>query len=656
MHRKNLTNIVRLNAAVLALGCVSGSALAEDGAVPIPVPKPKIEQPVAAPEAPVPPAAKPEAPAADQAQTVQDFARNLLGLGTEEPAPAAPPKKPEAPIVLKPVEYPDEPLADADAKIYKAIFDYQEEGKLEAADRQIAKLHDKRLMGHVLYQRYMHPDYKTGFQELHDWLTLYSDHPGADKIYRLANGRAPAGFDGDMERPVSAEIIGPHREPTMIVGKTYTSPRKRSGEQLKIVEKTRAEILSLAGDLRPTAALGKLQSNIKLFDSVEYDQIQSKIASSYLHAGNSKRASELATASLKRSGDYVPMAGWIAGLAAWENGNYRKAGAAFEVPARSAYSSGWTAAAASYWAARSHMRSGNVRVVSKWLEAGMKHPRTFYGLISTRSLGRDFDFNWKVPTFTKTYYDLMMENNAGNRAIALVAAGQPLLAENELLRIKPETDDMRDALLAYAGYADLPSLGMRLASQVSDEAGAYYDAALYPTGPWKPEAGYKIDPALIYAITRQESKFNPMAKSSAGAVGLMQVLPSTASAIVEDPALTNPQENLEVAQRYLENLLKDKSVQGDMVMLLIAYNAGPGNLAKWKKQWPEVKDPLLFIELIPSSETRAYVERVLANFWIYRLRDGQPTPTLDALATGKNAKYTSIVPQGKQPFETASAQ
>jgi soluble lytic murein transglycosylase-like protein len=458
----------------------------------------------------------------------------------------------------------------------------------------------------------------------------------------MANGRVPAGYKGHLEEPVSAEIIGPHQEPTMVVGKTYVSSRKRSGEESKTVEKTRNEIMTLANDYKPTSALGKLQANAKLFDSVEYDQVQSKIAASYLYSGNSKRASELAFSSLKRSGAKVPTAGWIAGLAAWENGDYKRSAAAFEVPARSDYSSSWTAAASSYWAARAHMRAGNVRVVSQWLQAAMNHPRTFYGLIATRSLGRDFDFNWKVPTFTKDYYDILMDTHSGNRAMALVAAGQPHLAEAELIRMKPEDDDMRDALLAYASYANLPSLGMRLASMVSDDAGAYYDAALYPTGPYKPEAGYKIDPALIYAITRQESRFDPNAKSGSGAVGLMQVLPSTADSIAEDTTLTNPEDNIGIAQQYLENLLKDKSVKGDMIMLLVAYNAGPGNLAKWKKQWPAVHDPLLFMELMPSMETRTYVERVLANFWIYCLRDGHPTPTLDDLATGKNPKYTMV--------------
>ncbi len=546
---------------------------------------------------------------------------------------------------LHTVEYPEKALSAADAKIYKAVFAYQEQGKFTAADRQLSRLHDHRLMGHILYQRYMHPDYKADFAELRDWMTLYKDHPGGDKIHRMANGRMPEGHKGRIEQPVSAEIIGPHREPTMIIGKTYVSPRKRTGEESKTVEKARNDILSLSNDYEATAALDKLHQKAKLFDTVEYDHIQAKIAASYLYSGNSKRAGELAAASLKRSGAKVPLAGWIAGLSAWEAGNYKRAAKAFEIPARSEYASGWTAAASSYWAARAHMRAGNVRAVSPWLQAAMQHPRTFYGLIATRSLGRDFDFNWKVPTFTRGYYEILMNTNSGNRAIALVAAGQPQLAEAELIRMKPESDEMRDALLAYSGYANLPSLGMRLASLVSDEAGAYYDAALYPTGPYKPQDGYKIDPALIYAITRQESRFDPNAKSGSGAVGLMQILPSTAESIVEDTTLTNPEQNIEVAQQYLENLLKDRSVKGDMVMLLVAYNAGPGNLAKWRKQWPEVNDPLLFIELMPSSETRTYVERVLANFWIYCLRDGQPTPTLDALATGKAAKYARVTPE-----------
>ncbi len=234
--------------------------------------------------------------------------------------------------------------------------------------------------------------------------------------------------------------------------------------------------------------------------------------------------------------------------------------------------------------------------------------------------------------------------------MALVAAGQPHLAENELQRINATDDDLRDAILAYANYANLPALAMRLGNVVSSSEGKFYDAALYPKAPWEPDNGYKVDPALINAIARQESRFDPGAESPSGALGLMQLMPGTASAISHDLRvsdsekeyrLKDPQLNLEIGQRYIQDLLKDRSVQGDILKLLVAYNAGPGNLSRWKRQWSDVDDPLLFIELIPSAQTRSYVERVLSNYWIYRLRENQRTPTLDALAEGRPALYAS---------------
>jgi soluble lytic murein transglycosylase-like protein len=273
----------------------------------------------------------------------------------------------------------------------------------------------------------------------------------------------------------------------------------------------------------------------------------------------------------------------------------------------------------------------------------MSQPRTFYGLLSTRALGRDFDFNWKTPAFTKDYLDELSRIPAANRAMALVAAERLDLAEAELIRIRPENDRQRKALLSYAGYANLPGLALRVASSASSmRRDGFYDAALYPMGPWQPKEGYKIDPALVHAIMRQESRFDITAESPSGARGLMQLMPATARSVAgkKDAPLDHPETNLELGQRYLENLLESTVVNDDLLLLLIAYNAGPGNLAKWKKRWADVKDPLLFIELIPSSETRAYVERVLSNYWIYRLREGQNTPTLNALAEGRPALYT----------------
>jgi soluble lytic murein transglycosylase-like protein len=92
--------------------------------------------------------------------------------------------------------------------------------------------------------------------------------------------------------------------------------------------------------------------------------------------------------------------------------------------------------------------------------------------------------------------------------------------------------------------------------------------------------------------------------------------------------------NLTLAQRYVSNLLKDPNVKGDLMLLAIAYNAGPGNLAKYRASMNYEADPLLFMETIPLLETRQFIERVLTNYWLYEDCLGQKMPTLDALASG----------------------
>ncbi|MBL4805358.1 MAG: lytic transglycosylase domain-containing protein, partial [Alphaproteobacteria bacterium] len=458
--------------------------------------------------------------------------------------------------------------------------------------------------------------------------------------YRLAEARKPAGLAATIRQPVVSEGIVRTYEPASRARKRYVSAKKRTNDEISTLNSFNRQIYAEIRKDRLKSAKSLLDKHVNLLDDVEYDLLRAEIASAYLHHGNADTAYQLARASVKRSGLHVPKAGWVAGLVAWRNGKYMDAARYFEVTARSPYASGWTLTAGAYWAARSHMRTGNVKMVSSWLKRGIKQPRTFYGLVSTRALGRDFDFNWKIPAFTKKYLNILSEIPEGQRAIALVMAGQVDLAEAELIRVKPENEEQRTALLAYANYANLPGLALRLATDASGASGDVYDAALYPMGNWRLTDG-KVDPALVHAIMRQESRFDPNAESPSGAKGLMQLMPATAKsvAVTGEERLDHAETNLELGRRYIENLLDTDVVGGNLVYLLIAYNAGPGNLAKWKRRWPDVKDPLLFIELIPASETRAYVERVLSNYWIYRLREGADTPTLDAITSGKAPLY-----------------
>jgi soluble lytic murein transglycosylase-like protein len=77
----------------------------------------------------------------------------------------------------------------------------------------------------------------------------------------------------------------------------------------------------------------------------------------------------------------------------------------------------------------------------------------------------------------------------------------------------------------------------------------------------------------------------------------------------------------------------------NLIFLAIAYNGGPGNMAKWERKSDHRDDPLLLIESLPSRETRSFVKRVLTNFWMYRDRLGQSSPSLDALAAGEWPLY-----------------
>jgi soluble lytic murein transglycosylase-like protein len=126
-------------------------------------------------------------------------------------------------------------------------------------------------------------------------------------------------------------------------------------------------------------------------------------------------------------------------------------------------------------------------------------------------------------------------------------------------------------------------------------------------------------------------------------------MPATAAALGGDPRsqrqaktdkLLDPEHNLTLGQRYVQQLLEQDSIHGNLLIALAAYNAGPSMALRWQRASPRHDDPLLFLESIPLAETRVYVERVLANYWIYQLRLSQPTPTLDAIAAGDWPVYS----------------
>ena len=129
----------------------------------------------------------------------------------------------------------------------------------------------------------------------------------------------------------------------------------------------------------------------------------------------------------------------------------------------------------------------------------------------------------------------------------------------------------------------------------------------------------------------------------------MQVMPATAGFVAgqsfsgnQRDALLDPGLNLKIGQKYIRMLMEDPKAGENLFYTVAAYNGGPGNLQKWRSKVDYADDPLLFIESLPSRETRNYVENVLADMWVYRHRFGQATPTLDSLLAGYWPVYTAL--------------
>jgi soluble lytic murein transglycosylase-like protein len=544
-------------------------------------------------------------------------------------------------------------LEAADARLYREIFALQVEGAWRDADARIGRLSDRILMGHVLAQRYLHPTaYRSKYPELKAWLDLYADHPQADRVHRLAKARRTQGAPAPRKPERINLRVGAPPD-----GQPYRSTKQLSQAEKRQAEELKRKVRSDVRDTRLTATETLLQGPEarRLLDPVEIDQCLARVAVGWLYHGDPGKAYDLASRAADRSGLDVPLANWIAGLSAWRLGRLDSAARYFEQLAQSHRASVWSASAGAYWAARSHLRLRNPAEMSDWLARAAAHPRTFYGLLARRALGMSIGFPARAEGLSPAETKILKADAAGRRALALLQVGDRARAEGELERLDGDGDPaLARALLALDEAAGFPDLALRLAGGLTEEAGRWtsgeVESGLYPIPPWQPEKGFRIDRALVYALIRQESRFDPRAENPSGASGLMQIMPRTANYVLREGRfrgdgrrqLFDPALNLDVGQRYIAHLLNHDGVDGDLLRLTVAYNGGPGNLLKWLDRMEGQDDPLLFIESIPSFETRRFIEHVLANFWIYRARLGQPLPSLDAMAAGDSPAYVSL--------------
>jgi soluble lytic murein transglycosylase len=169
-----------------------------------------------------------------------------------------------------------------------------------------------------------------------------------------------------------------------------------------------------------------------------------------------------------------------------------------------------------------------------------------------------------------------------------------------------------------------------LAGKLAAQRGFAFDLEAWPVDGFPLSSAPAVEPALAFAIARQESSFDPYALSPAGARGLMQLMVPTAQETAKKQRLdfaaerliSDPAYNVVLGTAHLGELVD--YWRGSYVLAIASYNAGAGNVKKWvaANGDPRVAgtDPVRWIERIPVSETRFYVQRVMENLQIYRAR------------------------------------
>ena len=541
-------------------------------------------------------------------------------------------------------------LSRSDIVNYQKIFESQEECNWKKANKHIFLLSDRILMGHVLSQRYLHPRcYRSEFIELTNWLKKYNDHPQARQIYILAIKRMPKGYKSP-NKPIKPKGIVREDLQTFDQTNIYKSEKKLSKNQRIEKQKLINSIKSRVNRGWPTGAVKLLNQRdvSKLLDQVEIDQQKELIAKGYFLANKNKLSIKYSLEALENSALYVPYAGWTGGLAAWRLKEYQLAAELFSNFSISLKNDIWHQSSGSFWAARAHAKLNEYENINFWLNRAAKNPNSFYGILASEILGIDSSLDWQLVKTTAKEKNKYFSLPSGKRIQALIQIGLAGQLEDEIIYLNTILNkDVAIWSLDIAQHFNLAYTQIKIAHKLQKYGIKLPIKYFYPTPIWEPQKGFTLRPELIYAFIHQESMFNENAKSHKGAMGLMQILPSTAKFISSNiqvkrnnaNILKIPEINIEVGQEYIEYLLKLKSVSNNLIFLTAAYNGGPGNLKKWKKNTNYLDDPLLFMESIPSRETRWFIEKVLTKYWIYLDKNEIESKSLNLLANGKNPIY-----------------
>ncbi len=284
-----------------------------------------------------------------------------------------------------------------------------------------------------------------------------------------------------------------------------------------------------------------------------------------------------------------------------------------------------------YWSARAAQASGQAAVATEWFERAAAFSTTFYGQLALATVGREIpppvappDQSAKAPILDHPFVAI---------AVELRDAGAPHTARQFLRHLVRTAEGPAEfeAVAALATALGRPTEAMSMAKRAAFHGHTMdtYEFPLLPARVLATAAHPGVEQPLVHGLVRQESTFDSRVVSSAGASGLMQLMPATAERTARqlglpytgtDQLLDDPAYNVTLGQAYLAEMVQ--RYDGAYILALAAYNAGPSRVDRWLNTYGDPRDPTVdainWVESIPFSETRNYVQRVMEAIPYYR--------------------------------------
>jgi soluble lytic murein transglycosylase-like protein len=535
-------------------------------------------------------------------------------------------------------------LSAKDIKTYKRLFKYQRALRRDLVAKEIKNLDDKVLYGHLMAERLLHPKTKASYKDLKFFLDNYNDQHQAKTIYKLANLRKPKASNGHNKPVKQTRNIANYSDPDNNLAKPKNVNVKNNLTRKRLIRNLRSNIKQK--NYVTAERILNSNKNRKVLGDSTYTKYGLRLVKSLFNEQKYKDsyrvAQKLATVVKPMPHEAV----WFEGLSAYHTGKYITAANTFRrlasnVPAGSKYYS-----QGSYWAGLSYKKANKKSMSKVFFRQAAKNKFDFYGMIANEELGQRLNLAWDEPQASKSEINKLMSNKRIRRVVALAEIGEHDLAQKELRAAYSSIPyGMDEALLKLTLETGLSWNSMTL-SYTLLERNKKFLPGLYPDiKKWKPKNA-TVDYSLINAIIRQESAFSPSVKSSAGAMGLMQIMPGTAQHIrhkqgkraLPKSYVYRPDINVKLGQYYIGYLLEE--FNGNLIYAIAAYNAGPGNVKKWIDRGLGNDGPVAFVEAIPFPETKKYVQKVMSNYWVYRNKFDQSLSTLRQVSSNHWPKDT----------------